>query len=235
MTDRLRNEVTEAILRRAVIDAHELDMAEIPPNEELAKMHKFSEAHEARMRALFRREERREFFSKSYVFSRRAAVVILILVTALFGLLLTDSNIQAVIRETLITHYERFTMFRFQDTGHVVGETSWFPGFIPEGFEITNEVEFYIGRLFYFENADGNRLTFEYSPAAGAFIGIDNEYTEMLTITRNGIEYFVVTPLPGSEHSSQVIWQTEGYVIMLLSCLDSDTLFEIALSVARVG
>jgi len=233
--DNLRSDITEAILRRAVIEAHEREMAAIPPDEVLKNIYTFSDAHEARMRALFRREARRDFFGKAYFVSKRAAVVVLILATALFGLLMTDSNIQATVRDTILTWYERFTLFRFQGDGYTVGETAWFPDFVPDGFEVTDELEFYIGRIIFFENSYGHSIVFEYSSATDTIVGVDNEYTQLTSITHGGIEYFVSAPLPYSEHRAQVIWNMDGYVFMLLSDLDSGKLLEIALSVARDG
>ncbi|MCL1884276.1 MAG: DUF4367 domain-containing protein [Defluviitaleaceae bacterium] len=231
MDTRLRSDITEAILRRAVIDAYEQDMADIMKAIETEEPHVFSEAHNARMRALFKREERKDLFIKIYNASKRAAVVILIIATAFLGILLTDSRVQATVSEVIIRWYDQFTMFRFQDEGHEVGYREWFPDFIPEGFEITNFVEFYIGRFFHFEHANGHYIYFNYFPVAGSFMGVDNEFTMMEILIHDGVELHVFTPIPGSDHDYQVHWAMDGYVFTLVSTLDSEILLNIAFSV----
>lgn len=235
MDSQLRKEITEVILRRAVIDAHEQDMAEFPPDEELAKIYKFSEAHEARMRALFRRVRRREIFGKMYTVSKRAAIIVLIMATVSFGILLTDSRVQASVRETVISWYERFTLFRFRGNGAIDDADEWFPAYVPSGFYANEIINMYIGRFIILKNPAGDYIVFNYRPAEGTIAGIDNEYTRLETLTLDGIDYFVVTPLPGSEHHSQVIWRMNGYVFLLLSHLDAETLLEMAVSVAPVS
>jgi len=234
MDAQFRSEITETILRRAAIEAHEREMAAIPPEAELAKRYTFAKTHEARMRALFRRTERRESLIKIYAVSKRAAVIVLILATAFFSLLLTDSHVQATIRETIIRWYEQFTLFRFQggDEVHEIGKFEWFPNFVPAGFETVETIDFYIGRHIFFEGVGGRYIIFEYVPASDAIIGVDNEYTEMETVSHNGTEYFIIIPLPSSEHDSQVLWKMRGYAFHLISDLDSQILFEMALSVA---
>jgi hypothetical protein len=231
MDSRLRSELTEALLRGAATEAHEREMTAIPPEDELSKQYTFSKTHEARMRALFKRAERGETLIKLYTVSKRAAVIVLIMSTVLFGMLLTDSRVQATIRETIITWYERFILFRFQENDYKTGEAEWFPDFIPDGFEISEIIKFYIGRHIFFERADGYYIIFEYRPAANTAIYVDNEYTEMKIILHDGIEYYVVTPLPNSEHDSQVLWHTNGYSFLIISGLDSEILLNMAVSV----
>lgn len=231
MDNVLRSEITEAILRRAVIDAYEQDMAEIPPEEELAEMHSFSHAHDARMRALFKRDKRKELLHKVFTVTKRAAVIALILATAFFAVLMTDTRVQASVRETIISWYDRFTLFRFQNGGDVDYAAEWFPQFVPKGFEVSEITEFYIGRYIFLESPDGYYIIFQYHPAEGATAAVDNEFTAWETIRKDGIDFLVATPLPESEHHSQVIWRMNGFVFLLLSHLDAEVLLEMAVSV----
>jgi len=233
MDSQLRNEITEAILRRAAKEANEREMAAIPTDDVLKKLYSFSETHETRMRALFRRAERREILSEIYSTSKRVAVIVLVLTTAVFCILLTDSRVQAAIKETLIKWYEGFTMLRFQTDEHTTDEVDWFPDFIPDNFETTDVIEFYNGKHIFYEHPNGEYIIFEYSPATDTTAHFDNDYTKMEIILLNGTEYFVIIPLPGSEHDSQVYWQMSGYTFQVISGLDSEMLLEIAESVTH--
>jgi hypothetical protein len=184
------------------------------------------------MRALFKREERKALLGKIYAVSKRAASIVLIAITVLFGGLLTDAQVQATIRETLIRWHDGFTLFRFQGDDEMVGSTEWFPAYIPSGFEVEEMIDFSDGRYIVFVRLDGEIIIFHYHPAVDAVTGVDNEYTEMEIMLLNGTEYFVISPLPGSEHSTQVIWQKYGYAFHLLSGLPSETLLQVALSVS---
>jgi hypothetical protein len=126
-------------------------------------------------------------------------------------------------------------LFRFQGDNYEPGAIEWFPGFIPDGFETAEIIEFYIGRHIFFERADGSYIVFEYSPASDTIIGVDNEYTEMEAVLLNGIEYFVITPLPGKEQPSQILWRMSGYAFHLHSMLDSEILFEMSVSVTSTS
>ncbi|MCL1883711.1 MAG: DUF4367 domain-containing protein [Defluviitaleaceae bacterium] len=233
MDNQLRKDITELILRRAVIDAHEREMSRIPSNEELLKTHKFSNAHEARMKALFKREDRKYLNKKIFVISKKAAIIFLVMATALFTALLTDSYVQGAVRETIISWYERFTTLRFQTGQYTVGEITWFPDFIPEGFEVTNTLEFYIGRNITMTHPNGDYIVFIYGPASDTTVAVDNEFTSLDTITLAGTNYLVATPMPNSEHHSQVIWEKYGYTFVIVSGLDSAILLNIAISVSR--
>ncbi|MCL2223725.1 MAG: DUF4367 domain-containing protein [Defluviitaleaceae bacterium] len=231
MDSQLRAEITEAILRNAVKDAHKREMDALF-SEKAAQEYTPSKAHQAQMRALFARDRRKNMFVKIYSVTRRIAVIMLITATILFGVLLTDYRVQATIRETIIGWYDRFTLFRFQQAnGFETGEREWFPEFLPDGFEISELIELHIGRYIFLEHDDGYYILFEYSPAADTTIAVDNEFTTMKTVLLGGIEYFVLTPLPDSEHYAQVIWQMDGYAFALLSNFSPDILLQIALSV----
>ena len=229
MDDRLRDEITETILFHAAREAYEQEIAELMADDSLAFTP--SEAHNARMRALFRRDERKEMPRKIYAVLKRVAVVTLIIAAVLSAVLLTDADVMAAVRGTIIRWHSQFNEFRFQGGDYETGDTVWFPDFLPAGFEMTELFEFSIGRHIFLEHPDGYYIMFQYRPANG-FTGVDNEYTELSLIIIEGIEYFVITPLPDSEHYHQILWSMDGYVFTLISALNSEILLEIALSVS---
>lgn len=230
MENDLGKEISEAILRYAVIENHNREMAAIPSDEELAKLYTFSKRHEARMKALFAKENYKLIRRKIFKVSRNIAAVLIIMAVVLFGALLTNSDIRAAVKQVIIEWYDKFTRFNFSDQDAVEENAEWYPSYMIEGFKET-EI-FFVGvvRSIEFRNQENNLITFDYGLADSVSYAIDNEHSTYETIENDGVEYHVF-PAESNEYTSKIIWYDSGYAFYLNSKADLDELLKIAFSV----
>ena len=109
-TNQLSDSVFEALFRQAVIDSIYEEIDELPPDEELAAMYTFSDAHEARMKKLFARESRSENFCLVAKWIRWVAAIIMISVAILFGSLMLVPQVRATVVQTITDENMEYTV-----------------------------------------------------------------------------------------------------------------------------
>jgi hypothetical protein len=231
MENTLAHVISESILKQAVIENHDREMAEIPDNDALAKLYTFSERHEARMKALFAQVQRKETRVKIYKATRRIAAVIILVTAVLFGALLINSDVRAAVRQVIIEWYERYTRFSFSGSGEDVGKTvEWYPSYLPEGFDAAETLNMIGLTVVTFINGSGETIKFEYGLADEIGISVDNERAVYETITDGVVEYHVFYGKT-DEDRSKVIWGNDDYAFLMMSLIDADELIKTAFSV----
>jgi hypothetical protein len=236
MDKKLREAISETILRCAVIENHNREMAAIPPNEELAKIYEFSERHEARMKKIFAKERRREVRVKIYITCKKISFIIMVAIVMFFGASLTKPNFRAAVRQTTIEWYSQFTRFSFNETGETgVADKleEWYPAYLPNGFEESSvsNIGGVMSRI-EFTNESGEYISLEYSFAEGFSIGVDNEHSDFKNILYDGVEYYVFSS-ESDEYSKKIIWYEDNYRFYLLSMINIDEMLKMAASVAK--
>jgi len=228
-----RETISEALLRRAVIQDHENELAAIPPEDELRKMYTFSPQHEARMKTLFQKEKRRE--NKIVIFTalRRAAVVVAVIGSLLLGLLLSNSEVRAKVWTVMREWFEGFTRYSYNQEyfGDYDYDIEWTFDYLPDGYAEREKLDMgpSAAAIFY-TDADGNEITFQYSPAHEISFGISNEHTTFESIVYNGLEYDVYTAI-SDEYPSRIIWVMDNYAMNLTGYVEVDELLRMAQSV----
>jgi hypothetical protein len=230
MDKQLRMEISEAILRRAVIENHERELAAMPSNEELEAMYPLSLSHERRMRKLFRRAHRQEVIAYVAHYARRIAAIFLFGVVIFFGALMTNPEVQAAVRETIISWQERFALFRFRGDS-VIQNVQWNLSFVPSGFEEVSRTEHEFGGDIFYLHYDGRHIIFDFSRADQMTRAISIDYTELSIVIMESIEYNIFIPIEGSDHPVSVLWSAHDHVFLLVGDLDPEELLQIALSV----
>jgi len=229
MNKGLRDAVTEAVLRYAVIENHNREMAAIPSNEELAKTIVFSERHEKRMQKLFKKERRKDLLRKTGIVSKKIISVFLIIISVSFGALLTSPEVRAAVNHTIIEWYENFTLFRYAEINIKDDSLEWFPVYLPPGFDEVEDTSFAEINSMDIRSTDGSHIYFEYTVTEGFAVGIDNEHSEFETLFQSDVEYFVFRAT-SDEYRSKILWQKNGYRFLLQSFIDADELLTIAFS-----
>jgi hypothetical protein len=223
------NPFGEAMLRQAFIEYHRRELAALPPEAELAKLYTFSAGHEARMKALLAKADRRVFWHKAVRASRRVAAAVLIAVTLLFGLLLTHPEVQAAVQKVFVEWHDTFTRFAFSDTQVVEPDVEWQLAYVPEGFEETYHDFASSITDIELQSADGGFVRFRSSPASGSVRAVDNEHSVYASEVIDGVEYHKFSTV-SADFYSHLVWEAKGYAFAITSSLDMDTLMEMALS-----
>lgn len=231
-TKKIKEAQFEALLRLAVIECFEKEMAKIPPQDELKKMYTFSERHERRMKKLFGHVRRVDIWKSIRRHSYRVAAIFALILTLLFGALMTNDNVRAAVKETIVEWFSTFTRFGF--TGGANGEPSseWSLGYLPDSFVESESHERGAGKTEVYANENGEVLIFLYMPSAGSSIAVDNERTNYSISNIDGIDYYLFIPLE-NELFSNIIWERDGIAFSLEAAIDKDELIKIAVSVRK--
>jgi len=232
MSNSYNKVLSEALLRQAAIDDHMNELDAIPPAEELRRMYAFSMRHEARMRALFRKEKYRARGAAIIKGARHVAVFIVVTGALLFGALLTNSEVRATVRDTIVEWFEQFTRYSFDDDTPTQEDVSWAFGYLPVGY-IEEETYPFAERVSIdYVNADGDIIEFQYALASVISFAIDNEHSIFETKSYNGQVYDIYATI-SSEYPSYVIWKRDGYAFYLDGYVPCEELLQMAYSLIQ--
>lgn len=178
--------VFEALFSQAVIDDFNEELDSISDNTVKCEC-TFSDEYEVRMKKLFTVDKRKTTLQSISRWAKRSAAVILIIITAFFGILMTMPKVRAAVYETVITWYSEFTSFT--SPGATIDENfDLIPTYIPKGFSLQGEYTNGRSRDYEYYNDNGDFIFF-YSDPADASVFVDNEEKIYNIITIDGIEY----------------------------------------------
>jgi hypothetical protein len=222
-----RETLFEALLRRAVIDDHMDEMASIPSERDLKELYTFSAHHEARMRVLLRQERRRERMKALFVAARRAAIIIALLGTIVFGSLLTNSEVRATVRNVIVEWFDRFTRYSYNEGMSAVEGIEWTFEYLPEGY--TESIRIDLGSFIYIAYTDdeNNEISLQYALASDISFGVDNEHSTFEILDLGDIEFYVYTAV-STDNPSIVIWLQDGYAMNLTGYIEVEKLINMA-------
>lgn len=208
------DKVFEALFRQAVIDEYNEEIDGFPDKRELMKIISLSPEFELRMKELFARDRRRDISLKAVKYGKRVAAVLVLAVTILSLVLLTNTEVRAAIKNTIIEWYDKYTSFIFpgQEETDDIGEIKEFRfEYIPEGYS-ENWIEKYnkITDMEYI-NESGDTIYISYWPDSfSSNISIDNEHHIFENRVINGHEVYIAEATH-EDFENAVIWSMEGY------------------------
>jgi hypothetical protein len=216
----------ELLLEQAVIANFYEELDSLPPREELAKMYTTTPEYDERMRKVFLREYRKDFYAKMLKICKRTVAAVLIIVTVLFGMLMFNPVVRATVVETIISWYQEFVRFTSPAAEHE--EHSKEPAFVPSGFWEEYRIDRYYIVTIYYLNPAGDLIIFE-ALRAGGTLAVDGTDIEYSVVIDNGIEFhiFISTDeLTGNF----VVWEADGWRYRLYSTVSVEYLQEMAMS-----
>lgn len=220
--------IFEAMLRQAVRDNIYEEAESVPNDNVLSEMFTISEKHDARMRRLCAREDRRELVHSITRPLKKTAVFLLIVVTILSSALMLNTNVRAAVVEVVVEWYEQFTRFVGIASDEPTEKTSWEPSYLPEGYVEVSRIEDVLSSII-FEDDTSTSLKFTYS-IADRSLDVDNEEAEYTPSKIDGITYYIFDA-KDDRKSNRVVWICEGYSFYLSGYLTIDELLETAKSV----
>lgn len=220
--------IFEALFCQAVIDNYEEELSMIPSEEELSKLHSFSNRHIEGINRLFAQDKRNERLKATAKWARRCAAVLIVGTVLLFASLMTVSEVRATVTAVVIEWFEQFTKFT-SEHGSSKELQAWEPSYLPEGF-VEDERYGDFGRLTIRYLATGDKaMTFTYTSQSDS-ASIDNDQRNFSSIEISGITYYIFeAETPDKE--STVIWDADGYRFVARGQLSAAELIKIAESV----
>lgn len=186
--------MTNKILKEALKISMEEDLENVTANESLEKDHIFSPAFEKKMQTLIKKTNKKHVKIKRLRVRKSiiAASLILIIVTGF----MTVEGVRIPMIKLTEKIYAEFSEIFFENHDNIqvpqMIEEVYIPGYIPEGYVLTEEVdEMRSMHFLFYTNDKGQRISVE-QLVFGVHMAVDTEdiVTEEITINdMNGIIY----------------------------------------------
>jgi len=229
ISSQVNNNVYEALFRQAVIDNFNQQLDSFTLDDYPEEQYTYSPEHEKRMNALFTKEEREDKLRAAVKWSRRAAAVILIAISVLFGSLILVPEVRAAVIRTVIEWYDQFARFPSAPTD--IEKTNLEPAYIPDGFWEDFRDGNELTDIIFYTNGDGIDIIF-HSSLTSAQTSVNNEGYDYEVRQINGIDYHVFTGVEIGK-GNFIVWEADGQRYSIGSLISIDELQKMALSVGK--
>lgn len=237
MTACERNDMLfDAILKAAVAEAFEKEIAGLPVHEALTGYNP-SSGLDKRIGSLIRNNYRKirvKRFKKG--FGKAAACLCVLLAVSSIVLMSVEATRVALFNAVLEWH-DRYTQIQFEETDLQSGETSiqggiYRPTYLPDGFSETTIKPGEIMTMIIYENEAEDKIIFTQEKAGTGTTAVDNEHTDYFEIQISGSKAYLFKAQE-EDNASILIWENNGTVFNLLSVIDSDELIRIGESIKK--
>lgn len=208
----------EVLLSYAVKESAIKEINEMPTEEQIKENVHFSATFEKKMKKLITKLKYKRIFKGVYLYSKKVAIFVSVIVSLGFGTLMTVEAVQQAVIKTVVEWYEDHNGFIFQNTSNksheeILSESKIkLPTYIPEGFELSQSEDYEEFKLFIYTNEEGKNLVFNavvVTDKNETFI--DNEHTDYEIIEINGIETYLFSGIGKNYDYASLIWM-EGNI-----------------------
>ncbi|WP_312908912.1 DUF4367 domain-containing protein [Tissierella praeacuta] len=199
----------------------------LPEEDDLS--HNFSKRFERRMNKLIRQERRSPFIKIFVNYSRKVAIIFLIVISITFTTIMSVEAYRVKFFEVVIEVWEEFTSIIFKskeniDDGKLIQVN---PIYIPNDFKITEEDTNHYEHFIYWENDYGIEIMFEQTKITSNAIISDTEgiKVEKIFIEEQEVIYFT------NKNVHQLYWNDSNYIYTIVSAYDKKELIKMAESI----
>lgn len=222
------------MIREALKEELLAEFNAIPPLEELQKMYSFSERHVRQMEEIFAELRKREQKEQYWYKVRKVAIIVIAVLAAVFASVKFVPEVYAYVKEWLMETKEDRIRFQGKSTGESSGEANgelrFELGYIPDGYELEEEVHSKVGsHIISYSHQDEVTLTFMYRGKTDAnLVALNTEGILVDETIVNGIQYYVFE----SDNTRTIVtWEYGTYVMKIEGLLDKFQMLDIATSV----
>ncbi|WP_312812772.1 DUF4367 domain-containing protein [Sedimentibacter sp.] len=208
----------EVLLSYAVKESAKKEINEMPTEEQIKESMNFSGEFENKMQGLIKKERHKRILKRAYVYSKKVAVFVSIIISIGFGTLMTAEAVQNAVISTVVEWYEDHNGFIFKNTSdksseEILNESKIkIPSYIPEGFELSESEDYDSFKLYVYKNEEGKNLVFNATVVTDKNeTFIDNEHTDYEIIEINNNEVYLFSGKGRDYDYASVIW-TEGNI-----------------------
>ncbi len=206
MYNKVQEEIFDGMLRAALKEYVIQEGNALPPKEELDK--KYPSSKKELKKYLRIAKARKYNISLPLLYLRRAAVVFLVLVSVTFGVFVTNGKVRASIRDAVVEWFDKYASVSFSESAdksntsetdaESTSEAEEIPdlkdlkiGYIPEGFELSNNLEKENKREYTYLSKNGACIMVGIYSSNGRGSGFDIEYSKYEEMQINGNEAYV--------------------------------------------
>lgn len=201
-------DITDDMLQENIPVATQIILDNLPSDDELN--HVFSKGFERKMKKLITQQKRSRFTNKIIFYSKRTAIVFLIVLASLFTVTMSSEALRTRFFELVIKVYEDLTSFVFSTDEEVenVNLKIIEPKYIPEGFKEVDRVDDFI---ITYENEKSIKIKYIFYEIGSDSIILDTEKAKVENIEINGNSAKYIEKVT----SMQLFWNDNKCIYLL--------------------
>lgn len=216
--------ITDEMLAQAAAELAEAINASLPAPEECH--HQFSTKFERKMKRLIYRTNH----PIQHRILRSVASILLVVLLGFSSILAVSVDARAAVFGWIRGQYESFYAYFFEGRPGDEEPASYYPGWMPDGYEYETTLKIDGGEAIIFVNSDGAIAQFSYSSAPDSFgMYIESAECEHQTVSINGLEGDLYIPADTSL-ASGIVWidSSNGVIFHVSAPINADELIKIA-------
>ncbi len=233
MANKFNEAYFDAVLTQAFTEFAKREIENEPSLEELKEKYPCPKKEIRRIKN--RQKEKQYNRPIAILYLQRVAVCILAIVTLLSAVLITNTNVQAAVYETVVEWYDKYNiifMNRIPEdeiTGELLEGKTIFDleiGYLPDGYELTMDMSDEVSRFYLYDNGNDQVINITIAPTDVLSVYVDNENSEMYESTINGYTAYIT--YSEKEHMGTIVWGDNNISVFVNGMLDEDILLKIA-------
>lgn len=221
--------IANTIFKDAVLKAYQLDMEELPKEEELNDIHVFSEGFIDNIMKIDRYAKYKYFSIKGKMIRGTTAIAISVFI--ILTISLSVESIRTPILNFVVETYEKYSSILFKKDSHnllpMTIEENYILTDIPEGYMLIEEINLNNIREFTYMDTIGNFAIFEQYTIENMDISIDTEGVEIKEVVINSYKGILYS----KKGTTTIIWNNDRYGFSIYGKLNEDLIIEMAKSV----
>lgn len=223
----LQDELFESLLKAAVIENAIEEMDEWIDDETIVKGIEVPKSYDDRVMKTYRKMIKKQTMKKWSNRSKKIAVILLTVISGVFGLLLQSDKVRAACYQVIVEFCDKYVGFDFNSFSESPKKIT--VGYIPEGYvEIENDTDDFRTFILY-QNQWKNEIELKYffrSPN----VTIDNEHYTIITY-ENDTKYFFSSQ--DENFPNILLWYDDTGCYMLQAQLEKEELFKIEKNIKK--
>lgn len=168
--------------------------------------YEFSNKFERKMKKLIKYEKRHPIINSIYTYSKKIAIVFLIVTMGLFTLTISVEAVRSKVINVIIEIYEEFTSIMFSKEDEDISINREFklisPNYIPKGFKEIDKVESSIGLFIVYEDDEYLQIRYSCDEISNNSIILDTEDAQVEDININGYKAKYIV----KNNIQQLVW-----------------------------
>lgn len=220
--------IANRIFKDAVLKAYQLDMEELPKEEELNDIHVFSEEFIDNIKKIDKYAKHKYFSIKGKMIRGTTAIAISIFMV--LSVSLSVESIRTPLINYVVTAYEKYSSIIFKNDEDkalpTTIEENYILTYIPQDYKLIDETNLVNIRELAYVDSVGNYLVFEQYTVDNMDMTIDTEGVEIKKVQINSYEGILYT----NKEITTVIWNNGRYGFSIYGKLNEDLIIEMAKS-----
>lgn len=208
-------DITDELLYSCCSKVEKYIVDKIPNEEDIDYL--YPKKFEKKIKKIIKQEDRPQFLNTVYAYTRKVAIVFIIITMGLFTLTMSVESLRIQFFNIIKEIHEEFTIYKFNsESNNDLEFKNMEPAYLPKGFEEIDRRSMDDDVLIMYSNGV-DLLTYNYFKSDSSNLYLDTENTKTTKVLINGIEGEYIE----KEKYYTLIWENDGYCyIVRLEYLD---------------